>query len=226
MDRVDDQIQEELKDAVSEPPPKKAAAKSKPAPKKTKKATKAQPANEEEEETEIADGPNYWLMKAEPSSRIEKNADGEDVDVKFSIDDLGSKTQPEPWEGIRNAQAQKNLKAMKKGDLAFFYESNCKLPGIVGIMEIVKEASPDEAAWDRKSAYYDAKSKKAMPKWMLVHVQLKRKFPQKISLKDLQRFSKPGDTLENMGLMKQSRLSVSRVSKSEWDFVMKQLGDD
>lgn len=244
MDRVDDQIQEELRDAVSKSPPKKSATKSKPAAKKTKKDVKAQPANEEEEEeTEIADGPNYWLMKAEPNSRIEKNADGEDVDVKFSIDDLRSKTQPEPWEGefikadnlptsthikpgIRNLQAQKNLKAMKKGDLAFFYESSCKVPGIVGIMEIVEEASPDEAAFDRKSAYYDAKSKKAIPKWMLVHVQFKRKFPQKISLKDLQRFSKPGGTLENMFLMKQSRLSVSKVSKSEWDFVMKQLGDD
>lgn len=81
---------------------------------------------------------NYWLLKAEPETRLENG-----VDVKFSIDDLAAKTKPEPWDGIRNYVARNNLRAMKKGDLAFFYHSNCKEPGIVGTMEIVQEHSPD-----------------------------------------------------------------------------------
>jgi len=81
---------------------------------------------------------NYWLMKAEPNTRIEKG-----VDVKFSIDDLRAVTQPEPWEGVRNHAAKKNMMAMREGELAFFYHSNCKVPGIAGIMEIVGGSSAD-----------------------------------------------------------------------------------
>lgn len=172
------------------------------------------------------DHPNYWLMKAEPESRIEKNANGHDVDVKFSIDDLRARSEPEPWDGIRNAQAQNNMKAMKAGDLAFFYESNCKKPGIVGIMEIVRESSPDVSAFDKNSVYYDPKSDPERPKWMLVHVEFRRKFGQKLTLKELQQFSKPGGALADLGLFKQSRLSVSKVSKPEWDFIISLLEDD
>lgn len=64
----------------------------------------------------------YWLMKAEPNTRLENG-----VDIRFSIDDLASKTKPEPWDGIRNHVAKNNLLAMRKGDYAFFYHSNCKV---------------------------------------------------------------------------------------------------
>ncbi|KAI8299014.1 Thymocyte nuclear protein 1, partial [Colletotrichum sp. SAR11_59] len=80
----------------------------------------------------------YWLMKSEPDVRIE---DG--YEIKFSIDDLAAKKTPEGWEGIRNYAARNNLRDMRKGDKAFFYHSNCKEPGIVGIISIVKEHSPD-----------------------------------------------------------------------------------
>lgn len=183
-------------------------------------------ANITEATTIIQADRSYWLMKAEPESRIEKNANGDDVDVKFSIDDLRSRTEPEPWEGIRNAQAQNHMKAMKVGDLAFFYESNCKKPGIVGIMEIVNEASPDPNAFDKSSAYYDPKSDPAKPKWMLVHVEFRRKFSEKFTLKDLQKFSQPGGALAGMQLFRQSRLSVTKVFKPEWDFIMSQVDDD
>ncbi|KAH0343086.1 DUF55-domain-containing protein, partial [Aureobasidium melanogenum] len=183
-------------------------------------------ANITEATTIIQADRSYWLMKAEPESRIEKNANGDDVDVKFSIDDLRSRTEPEPWEGIRNAQAQNNMKAMKVGDLAFFYESNCKKPGIVGIMEIVNEASPDPNAFDKSSAYYDPKSDPAKPKWMLVHVEFRRKFSEKFTLKDLQKFSQPGGALAGMELFKQSRLSVTKVTKPQWDFIMSQVDED
>ncbi|CAD0093193.1 unnamed protein product [Aureobasidium mustum] len=183
-------------------------------------------ANITEATTIIQADRSYWLMKAEPESRIEKNANGDDVDVKFTIDDLRSRTEPEPWEGIRNAQAQNNMKAMKVGDLAFFYESNCKKPGIVGIMEIVNEASPDTNAFDKSSAYYDPKSDPAKPKWMLVHVEFRRKFGEKFTLKDLQKFSQPGGALAGMEIFKQSRLSVTKVTKSQWDFIMSQVDDE
>ncbi|CAD0037436.1 unnamed protein product [Aureobasidium pullulans] len=183
-------------------------------------------ANITEATTIIQADRNYWLMKAEPESRIEKNANGDDVDVKFSIDDLRARTEPEPWEGIRNAQAQNNMKAMRVGDLAFFYESNCKKPGIVGVMEIVGEATPDTHAFDKHSAYYDPKSNPAKPKWILVHVEFRRKFDEKYTLKDLQKFSQPGGALAGMELFKQSRLSITKVAKQQWDFIMNQIGED
>ncbi|KAL1305235.1 hypothetical protein AAFC00_002151 [Neodothiora populina] len=226
MDGVDDQVEDELLEAADSTTRKSSGSKRK----TSSTLTKGRPTKKTKGQTDADDvadtGAQYWLMKAEPNTRIERNADGEDVDVRFSIEDLRSRSEPEPWEGIRNGQAQNNLKAMKKGDLAFFYESNCKVPGIVGIMEIVQEASPDHAAFDRKSAYFDPKGDASNPKWMLVHVQFKQKFPSKVSLKDLQKHSKSGDVLENMGLVKQSRLSVSKVSKAEWDFVMQQVEDD
>lgn len=101
---------------------------------KTKAGKSAAPANGSSELTR----PAFWLMKAEPNSRIENG-----VDVKFSIDDLKAVTEPEPWEGVRNHVAKKNMMNMQKGELAFFYHSNCKVPGIAGIMEIVRESSVD-----------------------------------------------------------------------------------
>ncbi|PGH12495.1 hypothetical protein AJ79_04239 [Helicocarpus griseus UAMH5409] len=161
------------------------------------------------------DGKSYWLMKAEPESRFEKG-----VDVKFSIDDLRDAKEPEPWDGVRNAAARNNMRAMKKGDLAFFYHSNCKVPGIAGIMEIVREHSVDESAFDPKHPYYDEKSKRDNPKWEVVHVEFRRKFNELVKLTDLKSFAKPGGPLENMQMMKQSRLSVSAVSGKEWEFIM------
>lgn len=84
------------------------------------------------------DGEWYWLMKAEPETRMENGHD-----VRFSIDDLRGKTRPEGWDGIRAYPARNNMRNMNAGDKAFFYHSNCKEPGIVGVMEIVKEFSED-----------------------------------------------------------------------------------
>ncbi|KAI2603448.1 DUF55-domain-containing protein [Hypoxylon fragiforme] len=158
---------------------------------------------------------SYWLMKAEPESRFENG-----TDVKFSIDDLASRTEPEPWDGIRNYAARNNLRAMKKGDIAFFYHSNCKEPGIVGTMEVVQEHSPDVSAHDPKAPYYDASSKPDEPKWSVVHVKFHSKFKQQIGLKELREMGKPGQPLESMQMIKQSRLSVSRVSATEFEYLM------
>ncbi|KAI1803544.1 PUA-like domain-containing protein [Daldinia bambusicola] len=186
---------------------------------KAKKAKKvAQPSTTpkaESDETASSSGRSYWLLKAEPESRLENG-----VDVKFSIDDLASRTEPEPWDGIRNYVARNNLRAMKKGDVAFFYHSNCKEPGIVGMMEIVQEYSPDLSAHDPKAPYYDASSKPDNPKWSVVHVKFRSKFGNQIGLKELREMGQPGQPLENMQMLKQSRLSVSRVSASEFEYLM------
>ncbi|PWY86042.1 DUF55-domain-containing protein [Aspergillus heteromorphus CBS 117.55] len=165
------------------------------------------------------DGRSYWLMKAEPESRMEKG-----VDVKFSIDDLQSRQEPEPWDGVRNPvaynrAAQKHMREMKKGDYAFFYHSNCKVPGIAGVMEIVQEHTPDESAFDPTHPYYDEKSDRENPKWQVVHVQFQRKFRDLVTLNELKSHSN-GGPLDNLQVLKQSRLSVTPVSVEDWAFII------
>ncbi|KPM37549.1 hypothetical protein AK830_g9028 [Neonectria ditissima] len=170
------------------------------------------------------DGEWYWLMKAEPETRLENG-----IDVRFSIDDLRAKKKPEGWDGIRAYPARNNMRNMNAGDKAFFYHSNCKEPSIVGIMEIVKEYSEDVTARQPGTPYYDPSSTKDKPKWDLVHVEFRKKFAVKITLKELRELGKPGGPLENMQMLKQSRLSVSKVSEAEWkalcDFADKKAKD-
>lgn len=75
---------------------------------------------------------------------------------------------------------------------------------------------PSETAFDPEHPYFDEKSDREKPKWCLVHVKFVQKFPEMIKLKELQKYSKDGGTLENMQVLKQSRLSVSKVTKQEW----------
>src|SRR5690554_769494 len=148
---------------------------------------------------------NYWLMKSEP-------------DV-FSIDDLErSPRQTDCWDGVRNYQARNMLRdEMKKGDLAFFYHSSCDMPGITGIMEIVKEGYPDPTAFNPKHKYFDPKSKPENPTWYLVDVKFKRKLDRTIPLAEL-RDKKP---LQKMKLLqKGNRLSVMPVTKKEWEYIL------
>ena len=178
------------------------------------------------------DSSQYWLMKAEPESRIEKG-----VDVKFSIDDLEN-IEMEGWDGVRNPVARNNMRQMMKGDLAFFYHSNCKKPGVAGVMEVVKEHSVDgmpflltprlfhktdltstESAFDPASPYYDAKSDREKPRWCLVHVAFRHRFDSYVTLKELQKYAKDGGPLKDLQTLKQTRLSVSKVSKKQWDFI-------
>lgn len=73
-----------------------------------------------------------------------------------------------------------------------------------------------ETAFDPKHPYFDEKSDREKPKWCLVHVKFVQKFPGMIKLKELQKYAKNGGVLENMQVLKQSRLSVSKVAKKEW----------
>ena len=151
---------------------------------------------------------NYWLMKSEPEA--------------FSIDDLKAMpNQTEHWDGVRNYQARNMMRGdMKTGDLAFFYHSNCKVPGIVGIMEVVKESYPDHTAFEPESKYYDPKSNPENPRWFMVDIKFKKKFKDVISLAAL----KENPDLSNMLILRKgNRLSVTPVSKSDWDGVMGML---
>lgn len=147
---------------------------------------------------------NYWLFKSEPDA--------------FSINDLKAmKGRRDHWDGIRNYQARNLMRdEMKKGDLGFFYHSSCKVPGIVGVVKVVKEAYPDHTAWDPEEKYYDAKSTQENPRWMMVDVQFVREYPAVISLKQLREV--PG--LEAMPLLqKGSRLSIQPVSAEHWQII-------
>ncbi|KAF2085079.1 DUF55-domain-containing protein, partial [Saccharata proteae CBS 121410] len=160
----------------------------------------------------------YWLMKAEPESRLENG-----VDVKFSIDDLAARAEPEPWDGVRNHVAKKNMQAMQKGDLAFFYHSSCKEPGVVGIMEIVEGPQPDESAFDPNHPYYDPKSKRERPTWFCVKVAFRSKFtnPERVTLSKLKELKGQGGTpVDNIQLLTTTRLSVTRVLPHEWEYIL------
>uniref|UniRef100_A0A8C0K4U1 Thymocyte nuclear protein 1 n=1 Tax=Canis lupus dingo TaxID=286419 RepID=A0A8C0K4U1_CANLU len=155
---------------------------------------------------------SYWLMKSEPQSRIEKG-----VDVKFSIEDL--KAEPKQtacWDGVRNYQARNFLRAMKLEQKAFFYHSNCKEPGIAGLVKIVKEAYPDHTQFEKNNPYYDPSSKEDNPKWSMVDVQFVRLMKRYITLTELkanhQAHKATGGPLKNMALFTHPRLSVQPLT--------------
>ncbi len=106
---------------------------------------------------------------------------------------------------------------MKLGDFGLFYHSSCKIPGVVGVVEIVKEAYPDHTALDPDSNYYDPKSTPDDPRWCMVDVKLRKKFKQIIPLQTLKTVS----SLEGMVLLKKgSRLSIQPVSRKHWDIIL------
>ena len=127
--------------------------------------------------------------------------------------------------GVRNLVARNNMRAMRKGDLAFFYHSNCKVPGIAGVMRIVAEHSVDESAFNPQHYKYDPKSDREKPKWELVHVEFVRKFDNLVTLRELRSFSERGGALEGMQMLKQGRLSVSSVTPVEWQFILQLAGE-
>jgi predicted RNA-binding protein with PUA-like domain len=128
----------------------------------------------------------YWLMKSEPEV--------------FSIDDL-KRDKTTGWSGVRNYEARNNMRKMKRGDLAFFYHSNAKPTGVVGIMEISKEAYEDES-----------------PTWSQVEVRFQKAFARVIALEDLRKIPE----LSKMALFNRSQLSVQPVTEAEWKRILKE----
>ena len=114
--------------------------------------------------------------------------------------------------------ARNNMQGMKVGDQAFFYHSSCKEPGCVGICEVAVEAAVDATALDPNHKYYDAKSDPAKPRWFGVEFKYVRHLRRPVTLQEL-KMHKDGP-LASMALFRQSRLSVQRVSKAEWEFIL------
>jgi predicted RNA-binding protein with PUA-like domain len=150
---------------------------------------------------------HYWLMKTEPES--------------FSVEDLAAAARRiTAWDGVRNYQARNMLRdEMKKGDQAFLYYSSTAEPGIVAVMQIVREAYPDPTAFDRKHHHYDAGSDPQKPRWFMVDVQLKRRLARTITLAELRTHA--ARELKDMVLLRPgNRLSVTPVSERQWKFIL------
>jgi predicted RNA-binding protein with PUA-like domain len=133
----------------------------------------------------------YWLMKSEPAA--------------YSWDDLVRDGGTE-WDGVRNNAATLHLKAMAPGDRAFLYHSMSD-KAVVGIMEIVRAARPDEKA-------------KEGERWVSVAVKPVSKLPRAVTLAEI----KAEPKLKDMELIRQSRLSVAPVREAEWKLVLKMAG--
>ena len=131
----------------------------------------------------------YWLMKSEP--------DVWSIDQQKKTGIKGA-----PWDGVRNYQAAKNLKSMKKGDLCFFYHSNIGKE-IVGIVEVIKEA------------YLDKTDKSA--RFVAVTVKFVEKLSKPITLETI----KKSKELRHLALIKQSRLSVMPIDSKSWNIINK-----
>ena len=146
----------------------------------------------------------YWLMKSEPSD--------------VSIDDLAvMPNQTVDWYGIRNYQARNFMRdQMKLGDQAFFYHSNCDIPGSAGIVDISQPAYPDRFQFEPGHKYFDPKSTPENPRWVNVDVKLLRK-TRLLSLKELRTYPE----LATMRILQRgNRLSITPVDPREWDFIL------
>jgi predicted RNA-binding protein with PUA-like domain len=149
----------------------------------------------------------YWLLKSEP-------------DV-FGIDDLaGAPQRTTGWEGVRNYQARNMLRDdFRQGDRAFFYHSSCAVPGVAGVVKVVREAYPDPTQFDAKSEYYDSDSTRAAPRWYSVDVQLEKRIEPVITLPELREHA-AGALREMLILKRGNRLSVTPLTAAEWHCIV------
>ncbi|WP_440694807.1 EVE domain-containing protein [Candidatus Pelagibacter sp. HIMB109] len=132
---------------------------------------------------------NYWLVKSEPNV--------------WSIDQQKkSGSKGTVWDGVRNYQAANNLKAMKKGDLCFFYHSNIGKE-IVGVVEVIKEHFIDPTDKEKR--------------FVAVQLKFKQKLKSPVSLENI----KQNTELSNLALIKQSRLSVMPIDSKSWKIICK-----
>lgn len=147
----------------------------------------------------------YWLMKSEPEV--------------FSIKDLENRgKRGSHWDGVRNYQARNFMRGMSRGDLALFYHSNCTVPGIVGVMKIVREAYPDHTAFDPADPHFDPKSDPEKPRWDMVDVAFVEQFQRTISLAEM----RETPALQGMQVLRKgNRLSITPVEQKEWNAIMR-----
>ncbi len=142
---------------------------------------------------------------------------------EFSIDDLEkAPRQTTPWFGVRNYQARNFMRdGMKIGDGVLFYHSSCPQPGIAGIAKVASKAYPDASQFDKKSDYFDPKSKRDDPRWLNVDVKLVSK-TRLMPLEEMRTYRE----LEGMRTLRPgNRLSITPVTEAEWNFILARLAD-
>jgi len=146
----------------------------------------------------------HWLVKSEPNA--------------YSIDDL-ERDGTTPWDGVRNYQARNSMRDdMKTGDLVIFYHSGAKPPAAVGVARVASAPYPDALQFDRKSRYYDEKSDRDDPTWILVDMEFVSRLPRPVPLADL----KANPKLEGMLVTKRGvRISVMPVERRHFEIVLK-----
>ena len=152
----------------------------------------------------------YWLFKSEP--------------FKWSWEMQKAKGEAgEEWDGIRNYQARNFMRdQMVKGDLAFFYHSNCAEPAVVGMMEVVGKAYPDHTQFDSQEKYFDPDSPSDNPRWLMVDIRFRRKFSNIVTLRAM----KSEKRLSDMRLVQRgNRLSILPVTAREWRHILKMAGE-
>ena len=149
--------------------------------------------------------PNYWLMKSEPDA--------------YSIQDL-EKDITTLWDGIRNYQARNFMRMMDIKDKVFFYHSNCKPPGIVGLMEVIDKNLIDPTQFDKNSKYYDPRSKESSPRWDCVKVKFLSKSQNILSLIELKSMFNDEELLI---VRKGNRLSITPIEKKIALILLKKL---
>ena len=150
--------------------------------------------------------PNYWLMKSEPDA--------------YGIDHL-KKEGNTLWDGIRNYQARNFMRSMLVGDKAFFYHSNCKPPGIVGLMEVIETGLVDPTQFDPKAKYYDPKSSPDKPRWDCVRLNYLGRFSELLSLESL----RDKYSAEQLPVLRKgNRLSILPIPKSTANDLLQWLG--
>ena len=149
---------------------------------------------------------NYWLMKSEP-------------DV-YGIQHL-QKEGTTLWDGIRNYQARNFMRSMSIGDRAFFYHSNAKPPGIVGMMEVIETGITDPSQFDSENKYFDPKSKPEAPRWDCVRLKYVGTFAAMLSLDALrEQFS-----VEELPVVRNgNRLSILPVPDASAERLLALLG--
>jgi predicted RNA-binding protein with PUA-like domain len=147
---------------------------------------------------------NYWIFKNEVSD--------------YSIDQMKNDKRT-LWTGVRNYQARNfMMQNMQVGDLGYFYHSNAEPSGAAGIIRICNKAVVDSTALDKKSRYYDPKATIDKPIWFCVEVEFVEKLQRIVSIQEMRNHS----ALKNlMILQKGSRLSITPLSKVEFDFIYK-----
>ncbi|MCP3978000.1 MAG: EVE domain-containing protein [bacterium] len=145
----------------------------------------------------------YWLMKSDPDT--------------FGLPELKkSPKKTTEWDGVRNYQARNLLRdEIRVGDGVLFYHSQLSPPRVVATAEVVRAGYPDPTQFDRRSPYFDARSRSEDPRWYAVDIRLVKEFAREVGLPELREVA----GLEDMVLLNRSRLSVQPVTSAEWNII-------